>query len=794
MIDISVCNNRKDKIYKNYKIPFKNLIEKLSKTKFTNETYNTYLKLEKEKQDNIKDVGGFVGGYLKDGKRSKATVEYRSLLALDVDYGYRGMMEYIEMAAEFSCAIYTTHKHNSENERFRIVIPLSRNVDSLEYEALGRLIANEIGIDYFDDTTYDPSRLMYFPSTSKDGEFKFIHIDEEYLDVEKYLNMYSDYKDKSKWPISSRIKKITSLDKDKQQNPLEKEGIIGIFCRTYNIYEVIEEYLSDVYTPTADKNRYTYKEGSSYGGLIVYEDSLFAYSHHSTDPCRDKLCNAFDLVKNHKFKNLNEKNAFDSMIELASKDKNIIKALGEESLKIAKEEFSIVDDNKEENENNLWITKLEINKKGMYTSTIDNIVLILENDINLKGKIALNEFSHQITIKKDLPWRKIKSNENQDTWCDNDDSNLRHYIEKVYKIKSQQAIYDGISVVASKNSYHPIKDYLNSIKWDGKKRVENLFIDYLGADNNDYTKAVARKMLVAAVSRIFNPGVKFDYMAVFVGKQGIGKSHFINLLGKNWYSDSINTVIGKEAYEQLQEAWIVEMAELSATKKAETESVKHFISKREDIYRVAYGRRVEKFKRQCVFFGTTNDDEFLKDRTGNRRFWPINVGVNNIEKSMFEKLNESEIDNIWAESVELFKSGEKLILSKEENLIALKCQSKHLEANPKEGMVREYLDTLLPEHWDKMDIDAKRMYIQGGDFEHTKKGSLKREKVCAMEIWVELFGGDPKMLNPYTAREINDILRNIEGWKNYDKGTGRLRFGSVYGIQKAFILDKDGIY
>lgn len=525
---------------------------------------------------------------------------------------------------------------------------------------------------------------------------------------------------------------------------------------------------------------------------------MFAYSHHSTDPCCNKLCNAFDLVKNHKFKELEEEKAFENMVEIVSKDTNVIKTLGEESLKIAVSEFSIpeneskntVTDVDKQNETNIWVTKLEVNKKGIYTSTIDNIVLIMENDENLKGKIALNEFSHQIVIKKNLPWRIIKNQQSGDSWCDNDDSNLRHYIERVYKIKSQQAVYDGISVVANKNSYHPIKEYLKSVKWDGIKRVDNLFVDYLGAKKSKYTTAVTRKILVAAVSRIFNPGVKFDNMVVFVGKQGLGKSHFLDLIGKDWYSDSINTVVGKEAYEQLQEAWIVEMAELSATKKAEAESVKHFISKREDVYRVAYGRRVEKFKRQCVFFGTTNDDEFLKDKTGNRRFWPVKIGVNKIEKSIFKMLNDYEIDNIWAEVVKIYKNGESLILDEQEASMAIRCQEQHLEASPKEGMIREYLEMLLPHGWDKMDIAARRMYVQGGEFTSFEEGSIKRERVCAMEIWVELFSGDAKALTPFSAREINDILRNIEGWKPYDKGTGKLRFGSIYGYQRAFVVSE----
>ncbi|MGL6174560.1 MAG: VapE domain-containing protein, partial [Cellulosilyticaceae bacterium] len=484
------------------------------------------------------------------------------------------------------------------------------------------------------------------------------------------------------------------------------------------------------------------------------------------------------------------------IVELISKDKEVIKTLGKESLELAQKEFGIYEEKDESKENTNtdskndmnWYTTLEVNAKGKLLNTINNIVIILENDKNLKNKIALNEFSHQITLRGNLPWRKL--NYINEIWTDNDDSALRHYLERVYKIKSKEAIFDAISVIASRYSYHPIKEYLNNVTWDGIKRIEDLFIDYLGAKNSDYTKEVSRKMLVAAVARVFEPGVKFDYMAVFVGREGIGKSHLINLLGKEWYTDSINTVLGKEAYEQLQEAWIVEMAELSAVKKAETEAVKHFISKREDMYRVAYGRRVEKFKRQCVFFGTTNEETFLKDRNGNRRFWPVKVGIDKIKKSVFKDLDKNEVDNIWAEAIHYYKKGEELILSSEIAKTALMMQQEHLEESPREGMIKEYLEILLPNSWDKMDIYARRRYLSEGDFSDFEEGTVARDRVCAMEIWVELFNGDPKMLSPMHAREINDILRKLEGWKSYDNGSGRLRFGKMYGLQKAFIRMK----
>ncbi|QYE99568.1 virulence-associated E family protein [Paraclostridium sordellii] len=804
LINIAIGRSRKEINYVNKSISYLDFINKyLKDTKYTKENYKEYINFSKDIQDNIKDVGGFVGGFLKDGKRRKDTVINRSLVTLDADFAYENMIEDIEKNCDFAMCIYTTHKHTKENPRFRIVIPLSDEVDSIEYEAIARKLAFNIGIDYFDDTTYSPSRLMYFPSTSKDGEYIFKIIDKTWLNPKDILNSYENYKDESSWPFSSRTKKkvINSNTNTPKENPRLKEGIIGAFCRVYNVFDVIEKYLSNIYKKGDSDYRYTYINGSSSNGLIIYENGDFAYSHHSTDVCLDKLCNSFDLLRLHKFSNLDEKVSVDTpinklpsyinMIEFISKDEKVMLELGNSKLKQAKEDFKDLYNVNEDNiinNDNIWITKLEVDKKGMYKASNKNIVTILENDINLKGKIAYNLFSNRTMVKGDLPWRSISDKVRGDIWQDSDDANLRVYIDITYGIVAPYKINDGLAIIEKKNKYHPIIDYLNSNTWDKVSRVDTLMIDYLGAEDCEYTRSITRKMLVAAVSRVFNPGIKFDYMLVLVGRQGIGKSYIINLLGREWYSDSLNTVYGKEAYEQLQNAWILEMAELSATKKADAEAIKHFISKTEDSYRQAYGKRVDTFKRQCVFFGTTNENEFLKDRTGNRRYWPLMVGVNKPLKNLFKDLNKNEINQIWAEALYFYKCGEKLILEGEVEREATLKQEQHLESNSKEGMIREFLNMKLPKSWDKMDVFERRIYIGEGNGLR-EEGCIIRDKVCSAEIWVELFGGDMKMFYKGNAREINDILRKLDGWSALKNGAGKLRFGKIYGVQRAFIRD-----
>lgn len=801
VITIAVGRNRKELKWKNKEMKWSEFLDRVSKTVRTPETYEQYNKLPKNEQDDIKDVGGFVGGALRSGRRKGDAVLNRSILTLDVDYGQEGLWDTIEMLFNFGCCMYTTHKHSKDKPRFRLVIPLSRTVTSEEYGAVARKVAEDIGIDYFDDTTYEPSRLMYWPSTSQDGEFIFKYQDEAWLNPDYILSRYENWQEVSLWPESSRNIKIREKSADKQGNPRNKAGIVGAFCRTYSVVDVIEKFLSDIYVVCDDKNRYTYAKGSTCGGLVIYEKGDFAYSHHGTDPVSGKLCNAFDLVRIHKFGSLDEDvkegtaalklPSYEAMMDFSRKDEEVKHTIGEERLKTAKEDFT--DMEALEHIDTEWLKLLEVDKRGFYRPTIDNLVLILENDPYLKGKIALNEFSHRTMIRGKLPWHKLNNTEEGDPWKDSDDAALRYYIEKIYGINSPAKIDDTLLIVEEKNKYHPIRDYLKETVWDGKRRVETLFIDYLGAEDCAYTRTVTRKAVAAAVARVFVPGIKFDYMLVLVGRQGIGKSHIISLLGKNWYSDSFHTVQGKEAYEQLQDAWIIEMAELSATKRAETEAVKHFISKREDIYRVAYGKRVTKFPRQCVFLGTTNDNDFLRDKTGNRRYWPVLVGTNKINKNLWKEMNQYEIDQIWAEALKLWEEGEDLFLAPNIEKEAVKVQAQHTEESSKEGLIREYLNRLLPENWKDLDIGARRLFIHGTDFGENKEGTIQRDKVCAMEIWVELFQGDPKQMTPMQAREINDILRKIEGWKPYSKGTGKLKFGKIYGYQKAFVKENTDV-
>lgn len=786
---IAIGNSRRDKAFKIVDVTWEQFLNKVSKTIRTVETVDEYGKMNKAKKDDIKDVGGFVGGKLKDGRRSKDSVEFRSVLTLDLDYAENDLWEQVTKRFKFACCIYSTHKHKRDKHRLRLIIPLSRNVNADEYTAIGRLIASDIGIEQFDDSTYEPARLMYWPSTSSNGEFIFEKQDGEFLNPDSILSRYEDYRDSSKWPISSRQNKVIKNNIShqmqalaKQSNPLEKEGLIGAFCRAYTMEEAIDKFLNHIYKPSLIKGRYDYIEADSTSGLVIYEDK-FAYSHHATDKAANVLCNAFDLVRIHKFSeldaNIDEDTrtsrlpSFKAMRKFCTKDELVQKQITNEKMKDIGQEFGELEDND---------NKLEIDLTGEIKDTLNNIVKILRNDKNLHG-IAYNKHKDMLDVKGKLPWIRLKEG-----WNDSDLASLKIYLEKKYNIWSPAKLKDALLAVATERAFHPVIDYLEDLEeWDGKERLETLLIKYLGAEDNAYTREVTRKTLVAAIARVYEPGVKFDSVLILNGKQGMGKSTLFSKLGGKWFSDNLTLedMKDKTAAEKLQGFWIMELGELAGMRKAEVENVKSFITRTDDKYRASYGVNVESHPRQCIIVGTTNNKGgFLRDVTGNRRFWPVTVDP---DKALSSPWDLEDVDKIWAEALYVYKQGEELYLKGEVLEIASKEQSEAMESDDREGLVREYLNKLLPNNWSSMNLYERRKFLNGDDLAGGQVGTEKRKAVCSMEIWCECFGKDASSLKKSDSYEITAIMSKIEGWELYSGNkTNTMRF-PIYNKQRAFV-------
>ena len=779
-LDIATGVSRKTKKWKNKPLKWSELLRRLEKTTRTAETVAEYKAMSRDQQSDIKDVGGFVGGYCNNGSRSD--IAFRSLLCLDADFADAELWPDWELLYGNAAAIYSTHKHTTKQPRLRLVVPLTRNVTPDEYQAIGRRVADTLGIDKFDDTSYQPQRMMYWPSTSQDGEYLFNYKDAPLLDPDTVLATYHNWADVSSWPMSSRVADVMKKTAAKQKDPLEKGGLVGAFCRAYTIQEAIEAYVPN-YVPCDEPGRYTYTEGSTAAGVVIYDDK-FSYSHHATDPASSQLCNAWDLVRLHKFgsldadadpdKPVSSRPSYKAMTELATTDGKVkAQLLADREAEAATDFETEVEPVKEQTDDN-WKEKLRFTEKGALAQTIENVVLILQNDTRLAGCLAFDEMNHNIIVKRSLPWRRV---DGISQWVDSDDAALRYFLERCYGISSKDRIFDAVNVVALKASFHPVRDYLNGCTWDGVARVDTLLIDYLGAEDTEYTRAVTRKALVAAVARVFRPGIKFDYMLTIRGKQGIGKSTIFAKLGGEWFSDSFTTMQGKDAYEQVQGVWIMEVGELAGMRKAEAETIKLYISKQVDRFRPAYGRRTQEFPRQCIFIGTTNEQQFLRDTTGNRRFWVVDT-PNDPERDLWEELTEDTIRLIWAEAVELYKKGEKLYLPRRLENMAREVQEAYEEENPKAGIVAEYLERLLPAGWDNLDIYARRQWL-----ETDAEGTIQRTNVCTLEIWTEALNGNPDKMDRYVAKEIRDIMAALPEWKH--RGAER-RTMRPYGRQRYY--------
>lgn len=755
------------------------LYDKLRTPARGQETLDTYMSMPKAQQDALKDVGGFVGGEIVGGRRKAGAVSGRDILTLDLDHIPAGQTDDIlRRVGALGCGycVYSTRKHSAAAPRLRIIVPLDRTATPEEYEAVARKLAEMIGIGMADPSTFEPSRLMYWPSCCADSEYTYQTEDKPLLSADGMLALYADWHNVSLWPQVPGMEKAPARLAARQGDPEEKDGVVGAFCRTYNVISAMEAFLPGVYEPvTGFDDRYTYTGGSTTGGAVVYEGDKFLFSHHATDPCGGRLVNAFDLVRLHKFGDLDDTAApgtptnrlpsYSAMCQMATSD-------GAVTRRLAQEGFGGSTVPQE------WVDMVTWDQNGIPHKSLNNIMLFVQNLQDLHGCARKNDFSGRIHTAEALPWRAEPG-----YWSDSDTTELRRYFETKYKgfRPSKQDIKDCIVASAVKQKFHPIQDYLGGLSWDGIPRLDTLFIDYLGVSDSAYTRAVTRKALVGAVARIMIPGCKFDYMPVFIGKQGRGKSSIIYKLagGDDWFTDSITNFDGQKAFEAVTGKWLVEVPEMHAFDKSTMNQAKAFISKQSDFYRAAYAEFPEDRKRQCVFFGTTNNADCLRDETGGRRFWPLDTDAVARKKNLFIELT-AERDQIWAEAVERWKKGEPLFLPPELEAQAAIVQEEHREKHPWEDTIKDFLELDVPEDWADWELNRRLAFWNGG-----VKGEMPlvpRTKICVREIWQEALGQPLALLDQQKSRVISGVLERLNDWDR----RSTVRCGKPYGTQKGF--------
>lgn len=793
---ISVGTSRYSKQWTTTECMWSELVAKLQTPQRTPESFDTYLKLSKQQQGELKDIGGFVGGTIDGPRRKASAVIGRDLVTLDLDTIPSGATDDVlrrlrSLGIAYAC--YSTRSHALFRPRLRVIIPLDKTITADEYEPIARKIAGIIGIELCDPTTFEASRLMYWPGCSADSVFVFDTVDAPFVSADGVLREYDDWHDVRTWPqVPGKEMKPKEL-LAKQADPTKKSGIVGAFCRIYDIRGAIETFIPNAYTDTDKEDRLTYTGGSTVAGAVVYDDGKFLYSHHATDPCSGLLVNSFDLVRLHRFSDMdkdvkdgtppNKMPSYIAMKKLAMVDNKVLEDMNSHLAVQASDIFTPVAAEVDGNPVVAWMTqaKLEYDSNtGHPKKTMDNILRILNHDPLLAGKIAIDEFSTRGLVLGALPWSQTNCKR---LWTDTDDAGIAWYLENRYHITGRDKISNALMLVSEQHKFNEVKDYLTGLVWDGKARIETVLHDYLGAEWTPYTRHVARKSFAAAVARVMTPGCKYDYVPVFTGPQGIGKTTFLKTIGKDWHSDSLQSFKGKEAAEMIQGIWINEIGEMTGYNKSEDDVIKQFLSRCDDVYRQPYGRHTGRYPRKGVFFGTCNNHDFLKDPTGSRRFWPVDVGVVPATKSVWDEL-PLWVDQLWAEAIVLWKNHEPLYFSPSTEALAKAEQDRHREDNAKEGLIREFLGKDVPEGYDGMALGTRRLWWAG---QTTGGVPVPREKTCALEVWCECLGGEPRSMKRSDTIEINQILSNLPGWR---RNKSRRRYGYC-GTQRGFERTKD---
>lgn len=795
-------------------------------------TSATYHTLTKEQQGRIKDqAGGYVGGTLKDGHRRKNSITQRCLITLDLDTMTQTKLDEIQLGMapngldHVNYATYTTHSATVDNPKARIVYPLAVDVEAAHYEPIARAIAHSLGDETMDPTTFQPERFMYWPTCPTDGfhrasketQLGFLH---PYQWMENhYPQVRLD--DPTTWPGPHKGGQQTLPTPAPTTAARKPSPIVEAFNTAYPIRDAITTFLADVYAPTGDKNRFTKIGASTSGGLVIHDDGK-ATSFHSTDPVGESV-SAFDLVRIHRFGGAALTAGWDESCQqmatqLVLPDPHCRALIPQDIIdnyeansrrsapleqwildELAKNEEDTVDDRAAGGADTDPKTKTSV--ATLTTQTLDLTDTGQPRKTIRNFQVAISQAG--ITIGKNLLANKV---EIQAPWAptgkpltDEDEARIMQLLEQNHKgLYQAQKCRQAIDITAGDNEYHPMRDYLRALPdWDGVERLDTLLIDYLGAEDTSYTRDVTRKTLLAAITRTFRPGAKFDTMLVLSGPQGCGKSTLVAKLGGQFYSDALtmhDMADDKAGIEKLQGYTLLEIGELAGIRKADVETLKAFISRQIDRYRPAYARRVEECPRQCVFIGTTNQQGFLHDTTGNRRFWPVAV-TGQCPKHPWE-LDQETVDQVWAEAMKIFKQEDEVLYLVGESAVAARvAQDEAIEADDRLGLVQQYLELGVPADWESRGIDSRVAWVQAGlrgfhggentdpfgdGFGVVASAVRGRDRVSVVEVWVECFGKPQGEIRRQQSLEIAQLLRKL-GWE--PGGLGRC---VPYGVQRVF--------
>jgi hypothetical protein len=694
-----------------------------------------------------KACGNYVLGKLRDSVRNKTTIVSRSAITLDVDSPAPGFLEGFSMVFAHAALVHTTYNSAPDEPRYRIIIPTDRDLLPDEYIMAATVLMERFGAGQFDPGSVQPERYMFKPSAQKRQWFEHLVLEGSPISADSLLADFT---------VDLRNAPAPTVHKNKR-NPFELDGVVGAFNRVYQDWGDLIATYELPYEPAGEDRWHLVGARSEAGmGPIANTEGL-VYSHHVHDPAHGRTCSAFDLVRLHRFGDLDAKASPDTpinklpshvaMADLAAVDSRVV---GE----LVGGDFSHIgtDDDPDDPD---WRLRLTISARtGQVNDTIGNWDLIRDHDPAFRA-LRYNELALTIEADSDLPWRPLSRG--GAAFSSTDYAALALYLEREYRFRPPRFLVDElVRTTAQRHYFNPIREYLESLEWDGVERMET---SLPGVRPTRYTRMVARKSLVAAVARVMDPGCKWDHTTVLFGSEGLGKSFWLHRMAKG-FSANLGRIGDKDTLLAMQRSWIMISDEGYSLKKADADVQKEFLTRTEDVFRLPYERESVAHPRHCVIWGTTNDEVFLRRQEGNRRFLIVRCE----DRVDFEALTEEYTDQVWAEAVDAYRKGELLFLQDDESAVAADEREQFIEEDALSGLVENYLETLVPPTWDAMSPQARSEWLRDRADGVVPLGTEPINQVCSTQIWVEVLGrrvGDHRRTD---LLDITAVLKRVPGW------------------------------
>lgn len=722
--------------------------------------------------DSKKATAAYLLGKISGQRRRKGSIVSRSAIALDVDYPTETFV--VDLKCAIGDAVFLLHDTFSSSDvqrRYRVIIPLAESVLPDIYLAEARRLVGAIGKNYFDPSTVQAERGMYRPATQWDGyhylaegsTLHTVNIDDLQIDV-PVAHMVDDF------------------------DPYKLQGVVGAFNRTFDSLEALVERFQLPYTKTG--NRWSYTKAKSQGGLVEMSPGVW-FSHHASDPVGGHRATAFDLVAAHMYgdldtdesKPLHQRASFKKMMDFARSLPEVVaeEVRGKDAFLL--DQLDTLSSGSEEKEKapvdlRVFLRQNYYSKThGHVPASVEVLDFVFTRDELLAG-IEYDQLAGQMISTIRPPWR---SHEESGRYVlhDADVAAILSYLWREYNIGCSKATMElRLDEMTLTRGYSPVKRYLESLpEWDGEERLRGCAP---GVVPSDYSDMVMRKALCAAIARAYEPGCKWDHVVILQGSEGLGKSLFLERLFQGLTS-TLSQVDSTDALREAHRSWAVIADEGGILTAKNFNALKEFVTRTHDLYREAYARRAIDAPRKFVIWATTNDEFFLQNRQGNRRFLVLRCEG----KADFDLLlNDDYIAQLWAEALAYYRMGEPLYLTDEEMQLSADVRDEFTRTDVIEGVVASFADSLVTQDWDDLSIEERRQWIVQRDA-GLVAGTATRDEICAAQVWVEGLGKPIADARDSDYSRIETALKALEGFSMSE----RKIYLPGYGRQRVFIRD-----